>query len=461
MVNKYTKKQKLGAESLIKDGLRLTQNHLLLLLYQDSFADAAECVKEVAEEKGIKVELKEFNRENFEQKALTSFLPSNITSLGIKPTGIALMMEWSESTTMSRLNLLKAYTNVSESWRIASMPGVRLNDLDLCISDFKEINEFSKIAFLFLARSSNAVLKTKNPRGGEDLLTIPLKKKYPPIISSGEISNGAWGNFPSGETFIVPDEFKADGWVTVRGSIPEYPLDNKEWIRFKLIKGRIRRDSIDSSSQELKSRFIELIYKNIKVKCKNSNALAELGIGTNPKITKLTGMPIFDEKKLGTVHIAFGKNTQFEGPLESCVHHDIVCTDCTLVIETTYLKHDLIKDGKFYKPDLDLLRISPKFKLVGEKVAKLKRGNSNFSYSEDNSPQFNFEYLTQRKQFLSFELAEGETAILAKKLMDSVGEKREVTIVDVIRTLKPKYNEDLCRTVIGGLIEFDILRRGI
>lgn len=457
--NKYANDQKLGAKSLLKDGLRLSRNHILLLLYQDTFSEAANCIKQVAEEMKIKVELRKFTRENFQQLASTSFSPETLSFQGVKPTGIVLLIEWSESTTKPRLNLIKEFANISDTWRVASMPGVNLKELSLCICDFAEITKFSKATFSLLARSNSAYLNTENPDKGEDILMIPLKKKYPPILSTGEIQNGSWGNFPSGETFILPDEHDAKGWVTVRGSISNYPLKKKEWIRFEIRRGRIRESSIQASTVKLKSEFSSLFFKKTgRVKCINANTFTELGIGTNPGISRLTGMPIFDEKKLGTVHIAFGKNTQFEGPLESCVHHDIVCTGSTLSLKTNFLDYKLVKEGVFSYPSIEYLSISNKFEIDNKPFKTLSRGNSNFNFVEGITPRFYVKYLTQRNQYVSFEIAHGELASLANEMVSIISKDEKGEFKDIFNSLVKRYNEDMCRTVIGSLIEFGILQ---
>ena len=379
----FSEDQLRGASSLLRDGLRLTEGTSLLLLHQKEFSDAAQCVREVAQTRGIAVESRVFTREDFFDSYPAQFSPSQLLLSNPIPVGIVILMEWSEETTGARLSLLKHLQQAGTKWRIASMPGVQLKDFASCHSDLGTIEDLSQMVFAVLARGHVAEVETTNPSGGKDILTIPLRL-HCPIISSGRINDGSWGNFPSGETFIVPNEYSASGAVTVRGSAPNYVLNEKEWIRFSLRRGRILFSTIEASSERVKNILSSLFFKaSGSVKSRNSNALAELGIGTNGDILSLTGNPIFDEKKLGTVHIAFGRNDQFNGSLTGSPHHDITCTGATLRVSGV----TVLDRGRFCltwseaKPPLDnagdklvKANLTGKFKPTGTPSVTFKAG---------------------------------------------------------------------------------------
>jgi hypothetical protein len=393
-----------------------------------------------------------------------AFSPENLAASGIPPSGIALVMEWSEETTQARLDLITDLTNESRPWRVASMPGVDLEGLGLSVSDFKVINEYSYIAFAMIARAVSATLSTINPDGSTDKLLIPLRKSYCPIISTGEIGASSWGNFPSGETFVVPDEFTASGSVTVRGSIPLHPFSPAEWVRFELERGRILFSSVEASSIDLKKRFLSLIFKRRgAVKCSNANALAELGIGTNPGIVHLTGKPIFDEKKLGTVHIAFGKNTQFTGPLKSCVHHDIVCTSPTLTFHTNLRDVELIRDGEIVADlatAVPTLADLPADNLNQDRVVRLGDVAHQFTLGagDEIPPRFQIDYASNRQQNIRLALADGETAAIANAVLNVVGKRRKTTVAQIPSLLRSQFGADACTRVIAGLLEYGLLK---
>ena len=70
-------------------------------------------------------------------------------------------------------------------------------------------------------------------------------------------------------------------------------------------------------------------------------AVAEFGIGTNPKAI-ITGDILEDEKVLGTIHIAFGNNLSMGGKLKVSSHVDGVVTKPDVYFD----KEQIMKKGK-------------------------------------------------------------------------------------------------------------------
>ena len=455
-MNKFTKLQLEGAQSLISDGLKLAKNQTLVLLYQKDLSGAADCIKAAAKRLEVRVEEREFNREDFFHGYPKAFAPDKLRT-NYAPAGITLLIEWSEETTKWRLALLKELMNQPQQWRIASMPGVDLKGLASCISDFRSIEYYCLMVFAVLARSNKALLRTPNPNGGYDELQIPIRSRLP-ILSTGEISPSTWGNFPSGETFIVPDPYRAEGSVTIRGSIPRRPLRSQEWVRFEVKRGRIQHSSIEASSTELRKEFTDLFFsKKGRVKCVNANSLAELGIGTNDRIERLTGKPIFDEKKIGTVHIAFGRNDQFHGPLDSCLHHDLVCTNSSLVVQTKLTSYDVVKDGKFSLQMNGAVRHLDKFGLTQRTNRRVKRGETKYEVANHSGViVLSIKYATTRGD-IPFVVAKGSSASIARELLESTN-RGTASLAGLIKKYSAARRKEMARRIIGGMLEYGLLK---
>ncbi|MFX0189101.1 MAG: aminopeptidase, partial [Candidatus Hodarchaeota archaeon] len=73
----------------------------------------------------------------------------------------------------------------------------------------------------------------------------------------------------------------------------------------------------------------------------NGNNIAELGIGTNHTLKRLTGT-VGDKMMKGTAHIAIGKNINIGGNTYSNIHHDGVMKNVTIEIDD----HEILKDGR-------------------------------------------------------------------------------------------------------------------
>lgn len=333
--------------SLLVEALQLEKGDRLLIIYQDDYHLLKDFILNEAESANLSTSLIAFERERF---VLGNFLDSHDLESDIQ--GIILLCDRTKAITKERLNLLRILKNLGRSWRIASMPGVDLAKLRKNNGkvDFRDIESISKEVFFALAISKSIRIYTKKPNEGWDLLELPIGSNVP-ILSTGKIPSGSWGNFPSGECFILPKKHKGEGVVTLRGSIPFHVMGKDEWVRFKVRKGRILFESIEASGSQLKQKFCSLFFSpRGKLLSKNGNCISEIGIGTNREIHELTGLPIFDEKKLGTFHLGIGRNDQFNGPIVSNSHDDIVFADyakLTCVLSAYPVEIPIVKDKSY------------------------------------------------------------------------------------------------------------------
>ena len=155
-------------------------------------------------------------------------------------------------------------------------------------------------------------------------------------------------NLPAGECFISPLEESANGKLVIDGSCPGILLKNDETIELEIRKGFV----VNIKRGKIAKKYSESLEK-VKEKCidkeqrKNVFAIAEFGIGLNEK-AKLIGLPVVDEKVLGTAHIALGSNKFIGGKIEAPNHHDLIFLNPTVyvddirIIENGELQLDLI-----------------------------------------------------------------------------------------------------------------------
>jgi leucyl aminopeptidase (aminopeptidase T) len=69
--------------------------------------------------------------------------------------------------------------------------------------------------------------------------------------------------------------------------------------------------------------------------------IGEFGIGTNYGI-KPVGWSLYDEKALGTAHIAIGRNVHLGGVNEASIHADFVLSKPSIEVDSTLI----MKKGK-------------------------------------------------------------------------------------------------------------------
>ena len=116
---------------------------------------------------------------------------------------------------------------------------------------------------------------------------------------------------PGGEVYVAPVETSANGTLVVNEH-KEYGL--KE-LRLQFKNGRIINFKAETGGDVLK--------KLLKEAKGGKDIIGELGIGTNYAM-KSVGWNIYDEKTLGTAHIAIGNNIHLGGANEASIHIDFV-----------------------------------------------------------------------------------------------------------------------------------------
>jgi hypothetical protein len=116
---------------------------------------------------------------------------------------------------------------------------------------------------------------------------------------------------PSGEVYVAPVESSAEG-VLVVDELGEYSVRE---LRLQFRKGRIAGLEARSGEAEFR-RMLERGEGGVDV-------LEEFGVGVNCGM-RCVGWDVFDEKVLGTVHVAIGNNVHLEGTNKASIHVDFV-----------------------------------------------------------------------------------------------------------------------------------------
>ena len=123
-------------------------------------------------------------------------------------------------------------------------------------------------------------------------------------------------NMPSGEVFTSPLEDSAEGTITftvpsnVQGAVVEH-------VRLRFERGKV----VEATAE----RGQELLHARLDTDA-GARYLGELGIGTNPHILRPTFKTLYDEKILGTIHLALGRSyVETGGTNDSAIHWDLVC----------------------------------------------------------------------------------------------------------------------------------------
>jgi aminopeptidase len=214
--------------------------------------------------------------------------------------------------------------------RVGTLPGITEEVMIRTMSaDYNRIAELTYKVSAILDKGNMAHLTTAL---GTDI-RIPIKG-IKAISSTGLIQKaGTFGNLPSGESYLMPEEGKADGLFIVDGSMAGIGKIEDKPVKITVENGMAVEITGGKEARKL-NEMIEAVGK----KARN---LAELGVGTN-YMAIITGEILEDEKVAGTVHLALGNNVSMGGTVDIGFHVDGIITKPTLKIDDTYL----LKDGE-------------------------------------------------------------------------------------------------------------------
>lgn len=208
--------------------------------------------------------------------------------------------------------------------KVAHMPGIDLHVLQLAEVDYSLLKANCEILALALAKGRHICISSSNSQGAKYRLDVDLDPWVRmPIISDGIIQKGSWGNVPSGETFIAPNEDLANGKIVIDGSLPGCAISKGEEIVLEFRDGRL----IDWQPRDVPAaKVLERLALEFGQDSNNANwnVLAEIGLGVNPKVKKVTGNALLDEKKYGSLHVAIGDNIDMGGLNKSSIHFDMI-----------------------------------------------------------------------------------------------------------------------------------------
>ena len=236
--------------------------------------------------------------------------------------------------------------------RAATMPGFLAEMIPALKIDYTEVNRRVMVIkdLLDPAESATAVFRT----GGKDH-TLFLDLRHRAGHASGGLfpDNGAAGNLPSGETYIVPYEGEIAGEPSRSAGTLPVQFEN-EVVVYRIEGNRAVEVLTGGPHSESERKLLEAepAYAN----------LAELGLGVLGDFDlKPTGSILLDEK-LG-LHIAFGRSDHFGGIVgpsdfskpEAVVHIDRVYIKemqpdidvVSLVIEGPEGAKEVMRDGRY------------------------------------------------------------------------------------------------------------------
>lgn len=223
--------------------------------------------------------------------------------------------------------------------RFAHCPGA-------CLENLQEGGAFTEGRNVLIARMAKMVNRLRGVNGfhitssyGTDLWVRMKPEARRWCALDGVIRPGTWGNLPEGEVFTTPDEEHVDGILVLPVLADEVTSEQgvDQLVRLTIHRGQVVRIDGGKSAEKLRRYLI----KNAKEAKKDPRAVlqcAEIAFGANSRARsiahsdgafKMQGYSTLEmEKRLGTMHLAFGDaqhgEAGTEGHTEADTHLDFV-----------------------------------------------------------------------------------------------------------------------------------------
>ncbi len=158
--------------------------------------------------------------------------------------------------------------------------------------------------------SDAARVNITNPAGTNLSLSVKQRPFFTDTIIDRKTMK--WMNLPTGEVIVAPVEDSLEGELVcdmAAGGIG--PIE-------KLVRLAVKHGKVQSSSSE-DPKVLRRVKDSLNTD-ENSSTVGEFAFGVNPK-ARFTKEFLEAEKMFGTIHIAFGNNSDFPGGKNPSKNH--------------------------------------------------------------------------------------------------------------------------------------------
>ena len=230
-----------------------------------------------------------------------------------------------------------SHTNAREAataagGRVASMPEFEAHMLEPggpMAADYVQIAADCQVFADLLTAAKEAVVRA--PHGTDIRFSLEGRPGHADDGLYGT-EPGIWGNLPAGETYAIPLEGTAEGIIVFDLAFIDWGYLLREPLHCTVKEGRVV--DISGYSEEVE-RLREMAARD-----ENADNIAELGIGTSHIIPSPMRGIRRDAARIGTAHIAIGRNDDIGGATWSRVHTDGLMSRVTIELDDKCLLRD-------------------------------------------------------------------------------------------------------------------------
>jgi len=241
-----------------------------------------------------------------------------------KPDIYINLLQGNREETPFRIKLIKTETHDHKA-RLGHCPGVTLDMLTegaLALTPEEHNNTQGHAERLIRTLGDTATVEIRNPEGTNLTLSAHNRKFFTDTKLDWKIMK--WINLPTGEVLIAPVEDSLNGKLVCDMAIGGMGKLRKPVV-VTAEKGRV--ESVFSEDKDHLRRVKETFHTDDW-----SDVVGEFAFGINPK-ARFVQEVLEAEKILGTVHVAFGDNTDMPGGKNPSKNHmDLLMSDPTVTV---------------------------------------------------------------------------------------------------------------------------------
>lgn len=257
-----------------------------------------------------------------------------------KPDIYINLLRGNREETPFRIKLIKTETQDHKA-RLGHCPGVTADMLTegaLALTPEEHKSMQSRAEQLIRALEDTVTVEIRNPAGTN--LTLSAKNRE--FITDAKLDRKTmkWINLPTGEVYVAPVEDSLNGKLVCDMAVGGIGKLRKP-VAVTAKKGRV--ETVFSEDKEHLRRVKETFQTDDW-----SDVVGEFAFGINPK-ARFVQEFLEAEKMLGTIHVAFGDNTDMPGGKNPSKNHmDLLISDPTVTVtKETGEKVTILHKGHF------------------------------------------------------------------------------------------------------------------
>lgn len=248
-----------------------------------------------------------------DERAFRKEIPRQVIDILKQPAAIYVnLMRGIREEAPFRIELIKLETKGHET-RLGHAPGITLDMLTdgaLALTE-EEHRRMQSVARNLIQRLSKAVrLEIRSPAGTDFSLSVEGRSFFTDAAFDRKAMK--WLNIPTGEITVAPVENSAEGELVCDMAAGGIGLLHTP-VKLTVRNGKVQNST--SKDSQILSRVEDSLNTDT-----HSNIIGEFAIGINPK-ARLSDEFLELEKIFGTIHIAFGDNSDFPGGKNTSKNH--------------------------------------------------------------------------------------------------------------------------------------------